>query len=235
MISESTTLRYHKELNPKLWENGDVLKHDVLVHLLDIANEWMEFANIKSTNVDDIIITGGNCNFNYTDVSDIDLHIIVDYAEINSDTKLLMDYYMSKKSLWGKNHPNISIYGYPVEVFAQDAKQPPHQDQGVYSIKNNKWIFEPKHLGLDLENDLGVEHSSAELAARINLTVSHDRGVELAQRLADKIYNMRGEGIRKSGEFSKGTLIFKDLRNRGLIDKLNKYISEHLDKRLSLG
>jgi UTP:GlnB (protein PII) uridylyltransferase len=73
----SLTLQYHDELNPKFWEN-DQLKEEVREKLLEIADAWIEFAQIPTEAVVDVLFVGGNANYNYTNYSDIDVHILID-------------------------------------------------------------------------------------------------------------------------------------------------------------
>jgi hypothetical protein len=53
---------------------------------------------------------------------------------------------------------------------------------------------------------------------------------EMKKKLAD----MRSAGISKHGEFSFENLVFKELRNRGVLDKMNKYEKTLKDRSLSL-
>ena len=80
-MSIKLSLQYHDELNPKLWDKND-LKEDVRQKLLEIAKKWQEFAKIPDSAVHDIVITGGNVNRNYTDLSDIDVHFLIDNKPI---------------------------------------------------------------------------------------------------------------------------------------------------------
>ena len=59
------TLQYHDKLNPKLW-NGEKLDPKVREKLIEIAKFWMEYALIEKSALKDILITGGNVNYNYT-------------------------------------------------------------------------------------------------------------------------------------------------------------------------
>ena len=45
---------------------------------------------------------------------------------------------------------------------------------------------------------------------------------------------MRAASIAKGGEFSFENLVFKELRNRGYLDKMNRYEQSLKDKALSL-
>ena len=74
------TLQYHKELNPKLWKSN-ILDTEVAQKLLKIADLWSEFSKIPKHAIRDILLVGGNANFNYTSYSDIDLHILIDKSQ----------------------------------------------------------------------------------------------------------------------------------------------------------
>ena len=102
-LKEESTLQYHSELNPKLWQDGK-LKEEVRGKLLQIAATWMKFAHIDPEYVVDIIITGGNVNFNYTPLSDIDLHIVISRDALNPDRAMTDDYLQDKKILWTLSH-----------------------------------------------------------------------------------------------------------------------------------
>jgi len=52
--------------------------------------------------------------------------------------------------------------------------------------------------------------------------------------LKTKIREMRAASIAAGGEFSFENLVFKELRNRGYLDKLNDYQLSKKDKELSL-
>jgi hypothetical protein len=134
------SLQYHDELNPKLW-NGNKLKPEVRVKLLKFADTWADYASIPKNLIQDIIMVGGNVNYNYTDKSDIDVHLIINRNKLG-ERKLVDDYLQSKKVLWTLTH-NIKIYGYSLEPYAQDPVTSYPKGQGVFSLKNNKWVVEP--------------------------------------------------------------------------------------------
>ena len=100
---------------------------------MQIAFAWADFAKIPISMIQDVIITGGNVNYNYTSMSDVDLHLIVDRGQLNPDRDLVDEYLSDKKILWTLSHNDLNIYGYPVELYAQDVNELPHQDQGAVS------------------------------------------------------------------------------------------------------
>ena len=58
---------------------------------------------------------------------------------------------------------------------------------------------------------------------------------DLAEKLLDKIKRMRKAGLAEGGEFSVENLVFKKLRDNGVIEKLMKIKNDEIDKKLSLG
>jgi len=230
---KETSLEYHDQLNSKLWQENR-LKTEVRGKLMQIADTWMKFAKIDRAMVHDIIITGGNVNFNYTPMSDIDLHLVISRDAMNPDRELVDEYLQDKKILWTLTHPDISIYGYPVELYAQDIQEAPHRDQGVYSILNNAWIQEPQHLELEFANDEHLEDKVQFYKDMIDHLISTNADDDAIDAIKKKIKTMRGDSIGKDGEFAFGNLVFKDLRNAGYLDKMDDYQKSRRDKALSL-
>ena len=61
---------------------------------------------------------------------------------------------------------------------------------------------------------------------------SDDR--EAFKRLKGRLKGMRSAAIEKGGESAPENLVFKELRNRGYLDKMNDYLRNLEDKDLSL-
>lgn len=228
-----STLRYNKELNPKLWKN-EKMNPVVRLKLLDIAAAWAEFADVPKSSIKDIIVTGGNANYNYTEQSDIDVHLVVDYEAMDCDLSLVFDYFMSKKSLWATTH-DITIYGQPVELFAEPVDSPKKKGQGVYSIKKDKWVQKPEFQDLDFSKDEHLATKVEFFAREIENAIEGRVDMSVADKLKDRLYGMRAKSIQKGGEFSFENLVFKELRNRGKIDDLRNYLRTKKDDQLSLG
>jgi len=54
------------------------------------------------------------------------------------------------------------------------------------------------------------------------------------RKVKDKIRDMRKAGLEKAGEWSTENVVFKILRNLGLIDKMTQEIRDLEDEELSL-
>ena len=58
--------------------------------------------------------------------------------------------------------------------------------------------------------------------------------LELLNALKKKLRDMRSAGVSKGGEYSLENLVFKELRNKGYLDKLSKYILKIEDESMSI-
>ena len=229
--SSQLTLQYHNELNPDLWENNKI-KEEVRSKLLQIADVWSKFAKIPAEAIEDILVVGGNANFNYTPYSDIDLHILVDKEKIADCPEILDEYLRDKKQLWAHSH-DIKIYNHDVEIYAQDISEQVPANQGSYSLTRDEWINEPKHEEVNLE-DPEISIKVADFIHKIESMVSSNASDDSFTKLKEKFKTMRSAGLKKAGEFSVENLVFKELRNLGYLDKVNDYIVSRQDQSLSL-
>ena len=227
------TLMYHEDLNVKFWD-GLTLRTEVRDKLLEIGYIWAEFAKIPSNAIQDIILVGGNANYNYTEYSDLDLHLVVDKDEIAAcQTDFLDDFLRDKKRLWALTH-DVNLYGQPVELYAQDINDPTPINQGTYSVLKNWWIQEPRKQYVDFSDPL-LKQKVRDMMERIDdLIDTQADDITVLNKLKEKIRTMRGSAIQRGGEFALENLVFKELRNRGYLDKLSKYIRTIEDKNLSL-
>ena len=225
------TLQYHEELNPELWDDHQ-LKSEVKDKLLEIGQTWVEWANIPIEAVKDVILVGGNANYNYTPNSDVDIHILVDVDEIPNCPDFIDDYLKDKKELWSLTH-DIKIKGHDVEIYAQDMNDGFPEDQGVYSLTKDEWIVEPVHKEIDLD-DPHIQKKVQDYINKIDSLIASNSEDEAFNKLKEKIKTMRTQSLSSQGEFSHGNLIFKELRNMGYLDKMNDYIKSKQDTKLSL-
>jgi len=171
------------ELNPKIWDTNNKLKPEVRQALLDISNSYFEALELNF-DVKDIYFTGSLSNYGWTDGSDIDLHIIVEYGELG-DIAFLDDYLYLKKKNWMDNH-NISIYGFEVEPFVKN-KEGHYDYKAIYSVLNDKWIVAPrknKQL-IDFET---VKEKSASIMNAID-KISGIKGIDKQYKEAEKLKN----------------------------------------------
>ena len=232
-VIEDISLQYHNNLNPKLWDDGQ-LKPEVRGKLIQFAETWRDFAMIPKEMVQDIVMTGGNANYNYTDQSDIDVHLVVDRDGFGMPRDFIDQFLQDKKILWTMTHPDIKVYGYPLEPYAQDPAESIPMNQGQYSLMNAQWIQMPSNLNLDFTGNKVLQDKVDHYKHVVDRLIRSSASSAALKGIKNKITAARGPAIAKGGEFSLENLVFKELRNQGYIDKIDMYLKSEQDKALSL-
>lgn len=223
-LSKTDVVTVNKTLNPKIWDNGS-LKLEVKSKLIEIARAFEEFVGIE-LEVEDYTITGSNANFTWTEYSDLDLHLIIPGTPSDEQREL----FNAKKALWSEQH-DISIKGLPVECYVQGIEEP-HHSTGVYSLTKDTWLVKPKKIKPQID-DASIEAKKDAILAQIEHALL-SKDLEKLRTVKDKITQMRKAGLARAGEWSVENLVFKILRNLGLIDQITDKIRELEDQELSL-
>lgn len=214
----------NRVLNPKLW-NGTEIDPSVAHKLKMIAEKFQEFLGVD-LDVIDYTITGSNANYTWTKFSDLDLHILVN-GKITDEQRELFN---AKKALWAEHH-DITIKGIPVECYVQGSAEP-HHSTGVYSVAKNQWIEQPKKIKPNIDEP-GVQSKMASIVHDVEAAIASGN-IKKIQSAKDRITQMRKAGLERAGEWSVENLVFKGLRNLGIIDKLSEKVRELEDRELSL-
>ena len=226
------------ELNPKFWINNKINSR-VRLKLLDLADEFYDSLNIKWVKPKDIVLTGSIANYNWSKYSDVDVHILVDYKEVWKKTDFVKDYFDSKKQLWSEEHDTLKIYGFPVEMYVEDAnvKNP---NSGIYSLEKNKWLVEPNDFQDAEINEERIKEISAKLMTEIDdiddklKTEKDNHKLEVLstkmKKLFDKLVKQRKESLDKHGEMGTYNIIWKVLRRAGYLDKIWDIINNIYNK-----
>lgn len=233
------------ELNPKIWMENGFINSRVRMRLLDIADTFIDGLDIDWVEIDDIILTGSLANYNWSKYSDFDLHIVLDFKEVDERVDFVSNYFNSKKKIWNNEHDNLKIYGFPVELYVQD-KNENHTSTGIYSLEKNKWLVKPKTENvnsLKLNKKLIKEKvkNIVDKIDNIENLISNEKDEYKLEQYSkkikyffDKIKGIRKESLSKYGEMSTGNIIFKCLRRLGYIDKLYNLKLNTYDKIKSI-
>lgn len=224
LFEQKNLVTVNRRLNPTLWEN-DQLKPEIKSQLVKIAEVFEEFIGIE-LDVVDYTLTGSNANYTWTEYSDLDLHIIVKGMPGAEQREL----FNAKKALWSEEH-NITIKGLPVECYVQGEEEP-HHSTGVYSLMADQWLEKPKKIKPTLD-DAAIKAKKESVIHDIE-TALLSKDITKLRSVKDKITKMRKAGLEKAGEWSTENIVFKVLRNMGLIDKMTQMIRELEDEELSL-
>ena len=230
-LRETISLRFTDILNPVFWI-GDSLKPEVNEKLMQFAEAFVAFVDMDERAIVDVLLLGGNAGYNYTQYSDLDVHIVVDPKFIpDCNPDLLDQYYMDKKTLWDLTH-NVTIYGVKAEPYIERPKVTRKKSQGVYSLMKKTWIQEPERIEGEVE-EKEIEKKVNNFKTRIDAFIKNENAEGLRE-LVKKLRDSRSVSLQKYGEYGFENMVFKELRNQGYIDKVRTVVVNLKSKSLSL-
>jgi hypothetical protein len=207
-------------LHPDLWQEG---KLDPLVRerLLKMAELFLLDTGFGNLDVKEIVFAGSMAGYLYHSQSDIDVHVSVDGSPITTDLKLLFQLFNARSDDWNGDY-ELRVRDHEVELFILDYRSPEGSD-GVYSLREDRWIKEPKPPTNNVGRDVVLadvtryagEFESLRARFKANPQNFDCREFKLYRR-ALKDYRAK-QGFQKSGEHSVGNLAYKALRNGGYL------------------
>ena len=224
------------ELNQEIWLNK-TLSPQISQRLKKIANNFLESLDIPMRVVKDITFTGSLANYNWSRYSDIDLHIVLDFADIDENEELVKKFFDSKRLEWNKTH-NIKIKDHEVEIYVQQSKEP-HHSSGVYSVMDNQWITEPTKQAPHMD-EADIQKKTDYFMQEIDeVNCCYKKGkykeaLRYAEKLKARIKCFRKCGLEKGGEYSTENIAFKALRRAGYLDLLSQLKNSAYDKLMTL-
>ena len=218
---------YNTQLNPAIW-SGLVLNKEIKDKLIQVANDFYKDTELAAPIVD-ILFVGSLANYNWSTHSDFDLHLVINFKNVNSDTEMVEKYVNQLKAAWNKDH-DIHINGYNVEVFIQDVTKQ-NRSSGVYSLLSANWISKPKYENFSVDNNL-IQNKYRDAVYKINSAIK-ESNLELLKTTLKDVYDMRQSGLDRGGELSTENLVFKILRSRGHLEKLKNTITSTYDRQIS--
>lgn len=232
-------------LNPNIWLNAETndfsvikLFPDIRKRLLAIVDLFMESIKFKNLSVENIIFTGSLANYNWSEYSDVDLHIIIDKQSINVDPDMLDDYFTVKKDIFNTKH-KIKIKNFDVEIYVQDVKEQTIA-LGMYSVLTNEWKKTPNKDNVTIDKN-NIKKKLKSFIDEINkidqMTMAQEPPDEillLINDVKDKIKKYRKGGLAQGGEYSDENLVFKYLRRTNYLKRLSDAKIETTDRMFSL-
>ena len=225
------------ELNSKIWDENQKLRKEVREKLLQTANEFIDFIGVPLL-IEDVIFTGSLANYNWSEYSDIDLHVVCDFIQFSdNELSLYEELFKVKKTIFNTNH-DIKIFGYEVELYVQNASEA-HFSSGVYSVLYDEWDVKPEKEDSNIDTKIlksKINHWKSQIDTVVDNATEKDidEAREYIKKFKEKLKKYRSSGLKKEGEYSYENLVFKYLRRSDYLEKLFNLENNLLDKELSL-
>ncbi|NBP00725.1 MAG: hypothetical protein EBU90_11460 [Proteobacteria bacterium] len=220
-------IEFNRDLNPKLFADSK-LRPEVRSKLISIANDFKNYCEIDFP-VEDIQITGSQVSYHYTDESDLDLHLIVDYGKIQCDREL-EELFDTKRHLYEREF-NIRIRGIPVGLYVEN-QATPGISGGQYSVTKDMWIKQPKPFQGELDQESFAKHLSIWTQTIEKVLGQND--AKLAKKCLKSLRNYRKLGLKTTGEYGTENLVYKALRRLNILADLSDRVDQEHAKNLSI-
>jgi len=223
-------------LEPRIWENNK-LKPEIRQNLVKIVRDFIDGLPVP-VSIKDITLTGSLANYNWSNYSDVDLHVIVDFLEVDENRALVKSFFDNARMRWNDKH-DIKVKGYDVEIYIEDSRES-HKSSGVYSIIKDEWNKEPKRFQSSIDFS-AARRKADDIEFQVNIIDNlviagkYRSALRNIERLKAKIRNMRRAGLESpQQEFSVENITFKILRRNGILDLLGDLKTQAYDSMLNI-
>lgn len=225
------------KLNPEFWNDDNTLKGDVRDVLLLVSNDIknaledkLEFIEIPIVKT---ILSGSLLGENYDATSDVDLHFVVDFKQIEDETEreLLKEFL----GIYAKNFNanEFKILDHDLEIYFQDLDEP-HYSPGIYNLDEDEWDQETDCYKINYTPE--EKEKADEFLSRIDklkerfdskdITSYEDFLTELNDMM-DEIKDYRKKGMESEETlYSPENIVFKMLRRNGALEELGNLIHD---------
>jgi len=233
-------IRSEDDLEPNIWR-GRKLKRGIREALMAIAHDVWDDMEKGRAKLLDVTLTGSCAGYRWSPTSDVDVHLIVQYSDVDSYEELVGSYFKARTALWDKEH-DVTLHGHPVEVYVQDVDEV-QWSSGVYSLMQDKWLLPPTVPDSDGDD---VDIAAAERKARTYARDIHravaalrahpgEQEISRVKKIKARVRQLRRSGLEREGELSIENLAFKALRKIGALDILHAEMLGAYDASRSIG
>jgi len=223
-------------LEPQIWD-GEEIRPEIREKLVEIAMDFMEGLPIP-VEVKDITLTGSLANYNWSNYSDVDLHIIVNFISVDENVKLVKSFFDNARMKWNNDH-DIKMKGYDVEIYVEDENEV-HKSSGLYSLLRDEWIKRPKKYRSTIDFP-AAQKKAQDIEFQVNIISNlitaekYQTALNNIERLKRKIRNMRRAGLESTlQEFSVENIAFKILRRNETLGHLNDLKTRAYDAMMTV-
>jgi hypothetical protein len=222
----------HDNLEPQIWINEDEMSPLIHRKLVKIAQDFIDGLPVE-VDIRDVTLTGSLANYNWSNYSDVDLHIIVDFLDVDENRALVKAFFDNARMRWNDRH-DIKAKGYDVEIYVEDSREQ-HVSSGVYSLINRDWVRRPKKYRSSIDFP-SARRKAEDIQFQVNIVNNliiagkYKSAMRNIERLKKKIRNMRRAGLESTQkEFSVENIAFKILRRNGILDELDEFKNQVYD------
>lgn len=231
-------LAKNEVLDPRLFDFGGKMHHDVREKILSLVQSAIDrtIKNIPGLHVTDIYLRGSSAGYYYREDSDLDVAVQVqnkDAPWLSDDDKKLAEFL---KILQQSNCFPLRLTPGSRFIDLSFQTSAAEKDISIYSILHDEWknIPDPHLADRLVFDDIWQEYLSSYqkidtylLKMQISGKLHTLEGIEELEKYYTALYSEQRFSYRPH-------LIYKLLKTRGIIAKIQELISDSMRERLSL-
>lgn len=229
-VDEANFRIYNDTLCPALWDSGMHLDPQVRASLLQMAQDFYEKTGLKAP-ILDVYLMGSIANYNWTVDSDADVHVIIDYNQLQMPPETAMEVIKTMGAQWNSEH-DATVKGHKVEINIQNIREVKPHVTGIYSLVKDAWIRVPQHQKRRF--DTATIQAVYKEMKRYLESALNSGNREMMKQAKKYLDAFRQYGLDTAGELSVENIVFKIIRSKGIIKALKDSITATYDKEMSV-
>lgn len=207
---------------PTQFFTGRKLKSEVREKSIKIAKERFSEIGLPNLKILDMLYVGSLASYEYDDLSDVDIHIIIDPASYGNDRSILKHLLSKTNDLNEFLYDRITYYGRKVDFsfYLDTVEVRLEPGVGIYSLTSDSWLSQPKPAPMKF-SPAKVVSDVRQYVDRYNaLAVGYEKNklkfnCEEFSKLREEIRSYRHEGISRDGIRSTENIVYRSLRRIG--------------------
>jgi hypothetical protein len=204
---------------PTQFFDGAKLRQDVRQKSLAFARARFDELGMPDLKILDMLYVGSLASYEYDDLSDVDIHIIIDPASFKGDPKMLRRYLSKVNDLNEFLYNRVTFYGRKADFsfYADTVEGRIEPGVGIYSLFNETWPSQPEAAPIRFSRTR-VYAEFGDFVQRYNALATdyaRDKRSFVCQRFSDlreEVRLYRRKGIAKDGIRSTENIVYRALR-----------------------
>ena len=216
----------HTTLNPYFFTN-EQFNTSIEKRFQQISNYY--FAKVKrkfpQAKLIDILFAGSLAGYGYTNGSDVDLHLLIDF-NVSCDKRLLNEYLTALRYVWHREKMPIGKYAVQITPVSDMDER-----GGIYSLLKHQWIQKPRrekipYLKEEIINTIKTHQYKLINLEKIYHSVPSDLNCQKLIDYANELKAWRKKGLAERGITSMENTSFRIMRALGDLDRLTMTIHQ---------
>ena len=204
---------------PPSFFDGDQLRHAMRDHSLSFAQARFRDLRMPELTLLDILFVGSLASYEYDDLSDVDIHILIDPKSFAGDTAFLRRYLNAMNDVNEFLYASLTIHGRKADFsfYADTIERRIEPGVGLYSLTQNKWVNRPEPAPVRFSKEAVYKDLLTYVKRYNDLVDAYNKDkrgftCDRFSTLREEVRLYRREGIAKNGLRSSEDIVYRAMR-----------------------